>query len=131
MRPQKGKRFQGKGYRNLMNAGNAFCICPQCGYRIPHIQGKPCYMEICPDCHVPLMRDNPYSCHRDTDKTKSESKTMKLPEVNTELCIGCGICIGKCPKNAVSLTDGKAFIDHAQCGNCRICESECPMHAIS
>jgi electron transfer flavoprotein alpha subunit len=56
---------------------------------------------------------------------------MNLPKVNTDLCIGCGICIDICPMNAISLVDGKAFIDPDQCGNCRVCKSECPMHAIN
>ncbi|HOZ30517.1 MAG: DUF134 domain-containing protein [Bacteroidales bacterium] len=34
------------------------CVCPLCGYSIPHLQGKPCKQEICPDCKVPLKRNN-------------------------------------------------------------------------
>lgn len=26
------------------------CVCPRCGYRIPHIRGSPCFQIRCPQC---------------------------------------------------------------------------------
>jgi len=56
---------------------------------------------------------------------------MNTPEVNPDICTGCGICIDNCPMEAITLIDGKAFINEDECTNCRLCESECPVGAIS
>lgn len=34
------------------------CVCPNCGYQIEHIQGKPCSSEVCPECNTHLIRKN-------------------------------------------------------------------------
>lgn len=41
--------------------------------------------------------------------------------VNQEKCIGCGICVPYCPAFAISIVNGKAYIDEElcfECGNC-------------
>ncbi|MBN1810119.1 MAG: 4Fe-4S binding protein [Planctomycetes bacterium] len=50
--------------------------------------------------------------------------------VDVDKCAGCGRClsIGHC--EAVSLRDGKAFIDPALCMSCGVCRSVCPADAI-
>jgi len=50
--------------------------------------------------------------------------------VDAESCIGCAICIRKCPVNAISMKDGKAVIDSNKCINCGICADKCPVKAI-
>jgi len=37
--------------------GGGECVCPKCGKKIPHQQGKPCYEEICPDCGSRMTRE--------------------------------------------------------------------------
>lgn len=32
------------------------CICPQCGTRVPHQRGVPCFKMSCPNCGAPLTR---------------------------------------------------------------------------
>jgi hypothetical protein len=34
------------------------CVCPQCGKRIPHRLGVPCYQEKCPECGATMTRSN-------------------------------------------------------------------------
>ncbi len=49
-----------------------------------------------------------------------------------EDCIGCQLCVGTCPVEAISMNDcGKAVIDPDLCINCGICASNCPVSAIN
>jgi NAD-dependent dihydropyrimidine dehydrogenase PreA subunit len=62
---------------------------------------------------------------------EQKSKNPDTPEVNPEICTGCGICIENCPIQAIELINGKAFINEAECTNCRLCEPQCSFGAIS
>lgn len=54
-----------------------------------------------------------------------------LPEINTEWCKGCGICVAFCPRECLSLENGgKVKLDAEKCGGCGICEMYCPDFAI-
>lgn len=50
--------------------------------------------------------------------------------VNKDKCIGCGECAISCFYEAISLKDGKAFIDSALCDICGLCLEKCPANAI-
>lgn len=45
-------------------------------------------------------------------------------------CIGCGICIGVCPENALSREPDGIVIDRRICTSCGICSRECPSAAM-
>ncbi len=45
-------------------------------------------------------------------------------------CVGCGACPSSCPKNAISMEDGKAVIDASLCVGCGKCVSACNFEAI-
>jgi uncharacterized Fe-S center protein len=45
-------------------------------------------------------------------------------------CIGCGKCMVVCPRQAISLEDGRGVIDRDQCIGCFECMTVCPEHAI-
>ncbi len=58
--------------------------------------------------------------------------------VDTEACISCNLCLRVCPAEAISMADGKAYIDPELCINCGTCAGEqpesfrgCPVGAIS
>lgn len=56
--------------------------------------------------------------------------------VNRGICNACiGLprqeCIFSCPYDAISLVDGKAFVDKAKCDDCKICIEVCPVKAIT
>ena len=46
------------------------------------------------------------------------------------MCRGCGLCTSVCPREAVSLVWGKAWIDPQKCVVCCQCEKACPFGAI-
>jgi NAD-dependent dihydropyrimidine dehydrogenase PreA subunit len=55
-----------------------------------------------------------------------------LPEINMDLCNGCGTCVDTCPSEAVDLIDGRPVIVHPEdCAYCGDCEDLCPEGAIS
>jgi len=44
------KEVQGKG-------PGGFCVCPKCGYKVPHQRGVPCSNLYCSKCKIPLKRE--------------------------------------------------------------------------
>ncbi len=62
---------------------------------------------------------------------KMEMHSNGKPQVDQELCIGCGNCIEICAWQAPKITDGKSFIDHQKCVGCGRCIAVCPVDAIS
>jgi NAD-dependent dihydropyrimidine dehydrogenase PreA subunit len=61
-----------------------------------------------------------------------EAQERVLPRIDQELCNGCGICVGVCPSQAVTLIDERPVIVRPQdCAYCGDCEDLCPEGAIS
>ena len=59
------------------------------------------------------------------------SQSKKLT-VNNDKCISCGLCIRKCPKQALSYIPNtkKITIDHTLCESCMRCVNHCPKNAF-
>jgi ferredoxin len=53
-----------------------------------------------------------------------------MPWVKKEECVGCGICVDKCPVGSITLRDGVAFIDMTSCIHCGVCHTACPRGAV-
>jgi len=53
-----------------------------------------------------------------------------MPWVDSEKCVGCGLCVSMCPSGAISLTEGKAVIDMEKCIRCGKCHDACPHEAV-
>ena len=47
------KPGRGFGY-----GGPTECVCPNCGFRVPHQRGIPCAQHICPRCGSRMVRGN-------------------------------------------------------------------------
>jgi electron transport complex protein RnfB len=51
--------------------------------------------------------------------------------VDPEACIACGVCIGRCPVDAIAEDeDGKSKVERAKCIGCGVCVIGCPTDAI-
>lgn len=71
-------------------------------------------------------------------KWDSEDTDSNSYVVNPDKCIGCRMCVSKCPTNAITMVKGVAVIDADKCIACGICANGdnkrfkgCPVKAIS
>ena len=62
--------------------------------------------------------------------TDSTEIKQSVYVVDADGCIGCKICVRKCPVQAITMKDGKAVIDTKKCISCGICADACPVKAI-
>lgn len=71
----------------------------------------------------PLMQVIPSACDKCPDN---------VYEV-TNMCRNCVAhsCIKSCPRGAISIVDGKSYIDQTKCVKCGKCKAACPYDAIS
>jgi phosphoadenosine phosphosulfate reductase len=64
---------------------------------------------------------------KDEPELKSRVEAVRRAIVRAMGCVGCGVCLGRCPKGAVSLVDGKAVIKIEACESCGLCSDKCPV----
>ena len=53
------------------------------------------------------------------------------PQLNKELCVGCGKCAESCPAHVIDIENKKAKFHRKGCISCFCCQEMCPMKAIS
>jgi NAD-dependent dihydropyrimidine dehydrogenase PreA subunit len=59
-------------------------------------------------------------------------KNVSTLELDTDKCIGCGMCEIVCPQTVFQVDDPKArIIDRDGCMECGACAANCPTAAIS
>jgi len=60
-REQGGGRGGGRGPGRMGGSQAAGpggkCLCPNCGHKVPHQAGKPCYDVKCPKCGTLMTRE--------------------------------------------------------------------------
>jgi MinD superfamily P-loop ATPase len=56
----------------------------------------------------------------------------EIPVIDPERCDGCGLCVGVCHLNGLTIvSDIVTFIEAVECDWCTDCEIVCPTGAIS
>jgi ferredoxin len=60
------------------------------------------------------------------------NSTFYLSVIDPQACTGCGICVERCPTDAISLNEaGWAQRDESACLGCGVCSRFCPEEAIA
>lgn len=60
------------------------------------------------------------------------NSTMYLSVIDAAACTGCGICVERCPVDAIAMNDdGVAVREEKYCIGCGVCARFCPADAIS
>ncbi|MFO7797395.1 MAG: ATP-binding protein [Promethearchaeati archaeon] len=59
------------------------------------------------------------------------AKSNYVSKVDKGLCKGCGLCVERCPFDAVTLIDEKADVNPNKCYGCGVCAVTCPTKAIT
>lgn len=51
--------------------------------------------------------------------------------INKETCIGCGLCVKVCSRDAIVLVNNKAEVEQSLCNECGHCLAVCPKASVS
>lgn len=55
----------------------------------------------------------------------------KIPQLNSEKCVVCGICVDVCPQGVLALqAEEVVFARPQDCTYCGACEESCPHDAL-
>ncbi len=53
-----------------------------------------------------------------------------MPWIDEDDCIGCGICVEKCPVDTIYMAEDEPEIDMDGCIHCGLCHGVCPQDAV-
>lgn len=116
--------------------GTCVGVCPVDAIKmgsdgLPHIDAAACTgcglcVAICPRSTLHLIEEGTGAVIR--CMSQATGRTVRgVCEVG---CIQCKICIRECPQKAISLKDGRIWIDPKLCDGCGICAEKCPNGVI-
>jgi len=62
--------------------------------------------------------------------TKQFTAGLIMYEIHLDKCVRCGVCVKKCPVDAIIKHEDKYIINDNKCVSCGICKNECKFNAI-
>lgn len=63
---------------------------------------------------------------------QKQKTQIGLANIDEQICVKCGLCVMKCPRQAISKADGSfPVVDASQCIGCGACANGCPVKAIT
>ena len=62
----------------------------------------------------------------DEEKVRGAMKKIYDIIIRSEQCVRCSLCMARCPKGALSLTDDEIALDNGKCVQCEKCLGPCP-----
>ncbi|MFX1302166.1 MAG: 4Fe-4S binding protein [Promethearchaeota archaeon] len=86
---------------------------------------RPNFICSCCGCCCGLLRD--------LKKMNNPARLMKTNyyiEIDSDLCVGCGICIERCQMDALTLVDDISTVNRKKCLGCGLCVVTCSSGAI-
>jgi len=64
-------------------------------------------------------------------KAEKGNIPKRIPVVDHRLCLACGVCVGACPQNGITLLKATLSISVETCVGCKRCAAACPVGALS
>ena len=92
-----------------------------------------CAICSCPPCHCAILKAAKLSVALGPKHGKQcfDRWGNYLCTTEQEKCVGCGICVERCPMQALSMgDDGKVVLNRALCIGCGLCATKCPSGAV-
>jgi energy-converting hydrogenase A subunit Q len=89
-------------------------------------------VETCPFDSISILEEFFYTKEGRIFFSRKKMTGPRSGEVvlDDTICQSCGVCVNKCPKDAMTLENDKVIIDSEKCILCGECESLCPVHAV-
>lgn len=86
---------------------------------------KPLFICTCCGCCCSVLR----SLQNDSRPANRVSSPFVV-SLNTDSCIGDGICVERCQMGALHIEHGKAILDVNRCIGCGLCITTCPAGSL-
>ncbi len=103
------RTHEGKCGEVVMDVGTAPGTCINC-------PDTPCVYFNDAEITSPVLTNFPYDRRREVCAfdALSVDTSQSIPIINTNACIGCGLCIARCPANALYSNNGVAVLNNAE-----------------
>lgn len=89
-----------------------------------NIKNKPAVICNCCGCCCDLLLS-----YKKTGMSTIISPSNYIAEIDDSVCTNCGVCIEKCPVDAISLIGEKTVVDKSWCLGCGVCSNFCKTKA--